>query len=61
MEFYKCYSINLHRFLKANSQIYASKGFNATTNRNFWVYLKTAKVIELLELYTKINYEKENF
>lgn len=59
LEFFKCYSIDLHRFLKANGKRYMSKGFNETTNKNFWVYEKDFVVCELLTIWSKQYQEQE--
>lgn len=37
-KFYKAYSINLHRFIKANGVKALSKGVNERTGKTYWVY-----------------------
>ncbi len=37
-KFYKCYSINLHRFIKANGVKPLSKGVNERTGKTYWFY-----------------------
>lgn len=59
MKFYKCYSLNLHRFLKANSQKPLSKGVNETTHKTFWVYPITQRVSDLLGIWSA-HYEQSD-
>jgi hypothetical protein len=47
-QYYFCYSINLHREIKANKLSYITKGTNPSSNRDFWVYEKTDKLNQIL-------------
>lgn len=50
--YFSCFSINLHRFLKANGLKYLSKGTHAN-GKIFFVYERDEKFEELLEVWSK--------
>ena len=45
---YTCYSINLRNYLYDNGVKYKLAARNPNSNRLFWVYIKDAKLDELL-------------
>lgn len=51
-EYFKCYSINLHRFLRVNDIKPLSKGVNGETGKTFWVYEMNDRLAELLTAWT---------
>jgi len=53
MEFYYCYSTNLHDFLRTHGERYICAGLNENTLRKFWQYARTDKLNELLAMYSK--------
>ena len=53
INYYKCYSIPLKRFLAANEVWPISEGINQKTQRNFWVYVLDNELSELLTLFTE--------
>ncbi|MEG2289613.1 MAG: hypothetical protein RSC24_06560 [Clostridium sp.] len=62
-----CYSIKLKEEFEIYKVKHKVKGFNQKTNRNFWVYVKTDKVKEILinwsenkDLYVNDKYFKRN-
>lgn len=59
MKFYKCYSINLCRFLKVNDVRYLSKGINEHTGRTYWVFLLDDKLSKLLTIWTQDKIAKD--
>lgn len=51
-EWYKCYSINLLRFIKAHNIRYDSKFVNKTTEKTCWLFKKTDELSIILKAYT---------
>lgn len=49
MQFYKNFSINQERFLRANGFKYMSKGIHKETGRSYWVYELTPELSKMLE------------
>jgi hypothetical protein len=48
-----CYSTNLKRFLiEDNNLKYLSKGINDRTKRNFWIFERTIKLKECLDIWS---------
>ena len=50
-ELFYCYSDRLFCWLKALRFRYEHRGLNPNTNKTFWVYAKSAKLDEAIELY----------
>ena len=48
--FFQCFSINFHRFLKANGLHSMSKGTHAN-GKTFWVYERTENFEKLLKIW----------
>ena len=59
MQYYKCYSSNLKRFLSTNDIKPISVGFNTHTNRHFSVYILDDELSRLLTAFTKAKREFE--
>lgn len=51
-EYFKLYSIPLHRFLRVNDVKPISKGVNPHTGKTFWVYVMDDRLAELLTAWT---------
>lgn len=56
--YFSCFSINLHRFLRANGLKYLSKGTHSN-GKTFWVYSRDEQFEKLLEIWGKNKPEKE--
>lgn len=50
-DFFYCYSINLLRILRDNGHSHIQKGTNPSTNRDFWVFIRTPSFLETLTKY----------
>lgn len=50
-EFFYCYSIKLHEYLRANGLSYICAGLNENTMRKFWQYKRDDKLNELLRMW----------
>jgi len=48
--FFQCFSINFHRFLKANGLRSMSKGIHQN-GKTFWVYERTKNFEDLLKIW----------
>jgi hypothetical protein len=48
--FFQCFSINFHRFLKANGLYSMSKGIHQN-GKTFWVYERTENFEKLLKIW----------
>lgn len=48
IELYTCYSLNLRNYLYDNGLKYKLAARNPNSNKLFWVYVKDAKLNELL-------------
>jgi len=57
LEFYKCYSINLHRWLRVNEHEHVKKTKDKTTGRTFWIYIMTDELSQSLTEYTEMKEE----
>lgn len=53
IEFFKCYSINLLRFIKAHNVRYISKFINDRTNKTCWLFIIDDKLSEILKKYSE--------
>ena len=53
MNYFKCYSLNLKRFMSANGVKFLSSGWNDETHRLFFIYLRDERFNELLACYNK--------
>ena len=49
-----CYNVHLKKFLCDNGEISWCKGINAKSGSNFWIFMNSDKLNELIEEY-KIN------
>jgi len=58
MKFFKCYSINLLRFIKINNIRYLSKFVNKTTNKTAWVFELNDELSNILTTWTEISKNK---
>ena len=52
VELYTCYSLNLRNYLYNNGLKYKLAARNPNSNKLFWVYIKDAKLNELLTKWT---------
>lgn len=52
VELYTCYSLNLRNYLYNNGLKYKLAARNPNSNKLFWVYIKDAKLNELLIKWT---------
>ena len=48
MRFYKCYSINMLRFVKMHNIKYKSKFINKDTGKTAWIFEMTPELDEIL-------------
>lgn len=51
-EYFKCFSVPLHRFLRVNGVKPLSKGVHEETQKTFWVYEMNDRLAELLTVWT---------
>lgn len=51
IELYTCYSLNLRNYLYDNGLKYKLAARNPNSNKLFWVYVKDAKLNELLTMW----------
>lgn len=59
MTYYKLWSINLLRFIKAHGIRPISKGIHPNTNRQFWVFEVTEELSAVLQAWTNNKKEKD--
>lgn len=52
-KYYKCFSINLLRWLKTHEVQPISKGINKTTGRTYWVFLVDDELSDVLTKWTE--------
>lgn len=52
VEYFKCYSVNLHRFLRVNDMAPLSRGVNKVTGKTYWVYQVDGRLSELLTIWS---------
>lgn len=52
VELYTCYSLNLRNYLYENGVKYKLAAKNPNSNKLFWIYIKDAKLDELLARWT---------
>jgi hypothetical protein len=58
MKFYKCYSINLLRFIKSHNIRYMSKFINKTTTKTAWIFELTPELETILTRWTEMTSNK---
>ena len=59
VNYFKCYSINLHKFLKANELQWISKGISHKTKNTYWLYRQDEQLSELQELWKTLKPPKK--
>ena len=55
---FKCYSLNLAKFLCDKEIVYIKRGVNTFTNKVFYIFLKTDELCEALEYWKNNNPNK---
>jgi len=55
MKMYKCYSINMHNYLRDEGFRYISSGFNNITNKVYYVYVMSDSLSYALNVWTNRN------
>lgn len=52
MRYYKCYSINLLRFIRVHGIKPISSGINSKTQRRFWIFVLDDELSRILTIWS---------
>lgn len=60
IEYYRCYSINLLRWLSANQLSPVGKQIDKKTGKTYWIYVEDEELSEALTAYSEMKKNKTN-